>query len=119
MKAITIFTIALVTTVLMASIYMISASRVQSVPEAIACNADKQNDVVLYSAVWCGYCKQTKQLLSKHNVDYCEYDIERSAVGYEQFRKLGGEAVPLLNFEGSIIHGYNKSLIEDHILHQY
>lgn len=118
MKPITLFTIVLTATVLMASFYMINASRVQSVPEALACNVSKQNDIVLYSAVWCGYCKQTKQLLAKHNVNYCEYDIERSAEGYEQFKMLGGQAVPLLQFNGSIIHGYNKSLIETHIQNQ-
>ena len=118
MKPITLFTIVLTATVLIASIYLINSSRVQPVPEARACNATEQNDVVLYSAVWCGYCKQTKQLLAKHNVNYCEYDIERSATGYEQFRALGGQAVPLLQFNGSIIHGYNKSLIESHIQNQ-
>ena len=118
MKPITLFTIVLTATVLIASIYLINSSRIQPVPEARACNASEQNDVVLYSAVWCGYCKQTKQLLAKHNVNYCEYDIERSATGYEQFRALGGQAVPLLQFNGSIIHGYNKSLIESHIQNQ-
>lgn len=118
MKPITLFTIVLTATVLIASIYLINSSRVQPVPEARSCNASEQNDVVLYSAVWCGYCKQTKQLLAKHNVNYCEYDIERSATGYEQFRALGGQAVPLLQFNGSIIHGYNKSLIESHIQNQ-
>jgi len=118
MKPITLFTIVLTATVLIASIYLINSSRVQPVPEARACNASEQNDVVLYSAVWCGYCKQTKQLLAKHNVNYCEYDIGRSATGYEQFRALGGQAVPLLQFNGSIIHGYNKSLIESHIQNQ-
>lgn len=118
MKPITLFTIVLTATVLIASIYLINSSRVQPVPDARACNASEQNDVVLYSAVWCGYCKQTKQLLAKHNVNYCEYDIERSATGYEQFRALGGQAVPLLQFNGSIIHGYNKSLIESHIQNQ-
>lgn len=118
MKPIALFTIVLTATVMMASFYLINASRVQSVPEARACNVSEQNEVVLYSAVWCGYCKQTKQLLAKHDVDYCEYDIERSAEGYKQFKSLGGEAVPLLQFNGSIIHGYNKSLIETHIQNQ-
>lgn len=118
MKPITLFTIVLTATVLIASIYLINSSRVQPVPEARAYNASEQNDVVLYSAVWCGYCKQTKQLLAKHNVNYCEYDIERSATRYEQFKALGGQAVPLLQFNGSIIHGYNKSLIESHIQNQ-
>lgn len=118
MKPITLFTLVLTATVLVASFYLIDASKVQPVPEARACNASEQNEVVLYSAVWCGYCKQTKQLLAQHNVNYCEYDIERSAEGYERFKRLGGEAVPLLQFNGSIIHGYNKSLIEAHIQDQ-
>ena len=47
MKPITLFTIVLTATVLMASFYMINASKVQSVPEALACNVSEQNDIVL------------------------------------------------------------------------
>ena len=105
-----IFSAVLGIIVLIGSIYLINASAV--VPESVACNASDDNKIVLYGAVWCGYCEQTRQLLASHNVDYCEYDIERSAEGYSQYNSLGGGGVPLVLFNGEVIRGYNKPEIE-------
>ena len=102
--------------VLIGSIYLINDSAV--VPESVACDAANNNDIVLYGAVWCGYCEQTRQLLASHNVDYCEYDIERSAEGFRQYESLGGGGVPLMLFNGELIQGYNKPQIELQIRNQ-
>lgn len=111
-----IFSAVLGVIVLIGSIYLINASAV--VPESVACNAADNNDIVLYGAVWCGYCEQTRQLLASHNVDYCEYDIERSAEGYKQYQSLGGGGVPLTLFNGEVIRGYNKPEIELQVRNQ-
>ncbi|WP_350562151.1 glutaredoxin family protein [Psychrobacter sp. CAL346-MNA-CIBAN-0220] len=103
-------------TVLIVSIYLINDSAV--VPDSVACDAADTNDIVLYGAVWCGYCEQTRQLLASHNVDYCEYDIERSAEGYNQYKSLGGGGVPLVLFNGEVIRGYNKPEIEWQVQNQ-
>lgn len=105
-----IFSAILGITVLIDSIYLINASSV--VVDSVACDAADTNDIVLYGAVWCGYCEQTRQLLASHNVDYCEYNIERSAEGYRQYESLGGGGVPLMLFSGEVIRGYNKPEIE-------
>ncbi|WP_171996358.1 glutaredoxin family protein [Psychrobacter sp. DAB_AL43B] len=96
--------------------YLINASTVT--PDSVACDASEKNDIVLYGAVWCGYCEQTRQLLASNNVDYCEYDIERSAEGFRQFESLGGGGVPLMLFNGELIQGYNKPEIELQIRNQ-
>lgn len=110
MSFVKVFSGILSVIVLISCIYLINASTV--VPDAVACDASDDNNIVLYSAAWCGYCKQTKQLLASHNVDYCEYDIERSAEGYRQYESLGGGGVPLMLFNGEVIRGYNKPEIE-------
>ncbi len=111
-----IFSAVLGISVLVGSIYLINASAV--VPDSVACDAADNNDIVLYGAVWCGYCEQTRQLLASHNVDYCEYDIERSAEGYKQYQSLGGGGVPLVLFNGDVIRGYNKPEIEWQVQNQ-
>lgn len=102
--------------VLIGSIYLINDSAV--VQESVACDAANNNDIALYGAVWCPYCEQNRQLLASHNVDYCEYDIERSAEGFRQYESLGGGGVPLMLFNGELIQGYNKPQIELQIRNQ-
>ena len=116
MSFVKVFSLLLGAIVLVGSIYLINASTVT--PDAVACNASEKNDIVLYGTAWCGYCKQTRQLLAKHNVDYCEYDIERSAEGYDQYESLGGGGVPLMLFNGKLIQGYDKPEIELQVKNQ-
>lgn len=116
MSVVKVFSGVLSVIVLIGCVYLINASTVT--PDSVACNAADNNDIVLYGAVWCGYCEQTRQLLASHNVDYCEYDIERSAEGYKQYQSLGGGGVPLVLFNGEVIHGYNKPEIELQVRNQ-
>lgn len=67
--------------------------------------------VVLYATQWCGYCKKTRELFVQHNIAYIEVDIERSAQGNREYKKLGGRGVPLVNVNGTIIHGYSPQRI--------
>jgi len=71
-----------------------------------------QGEVVLYSTVWCGYCRKTRELLSKKNVPFKEYDIEKSDKARRQFVSLGGKGVPVLVVGNAVIHGYDKRKIE-------
>ena len=111
-----IFSAFLGITVLIGSIYLINSSTVA--PDSVACDASEKNDIVLYGAVWCPYCEQTRQLLASNNINYCEYDIERSAEGFRQYESLGGGGVPLMLFNGELIRGYNKPEIELQIRNQ-
>lgn len=62
---------------------------------------------ILYATDWCGYCKKTRALLKEKNIEYVEYDIEKSEEGAEQHKRLGGRGVPVLLINGEVIHGYN------------
>ena len=116
MSFVKVFSGVLSIIVLIGCVYLINASTVT--PDSVACDASEKNDIVLYGAVWCGYCEQTRQLLASNNVDYCEYDIERSAEGFRQYESLGGGGVPLILFNGELIQGYNKPEIELQIRNQ-
>ena len=62
--------------------------------------------VVLYATEWCGYCERTRKLFAKHDIPYVEYDIEKSEQAYKEYKRLGGSGVPLVNANGTVIHGY-------------
>ncbi|KEI73107.1 glutaredoxin [Endozoicomonas elysicola] len=67
--------------------------------------------VILYSAEWCGYCKETRKLLEHQNIPFYEYDIEKSAEGFKQFKRLKGKGVPLVFIGGEVVRGYDPSQI--------
>ena len=62
---------------------------------------------ILYATDWCGYCKKTRTFLKENNIDYVEYDIEKSEEGAEQHKRLGGRGVPVLLINGEVIRGFN------------
>lgn len=67
--------------------------------------------IVLYATQWCGYCEKARGLFAKHDIQYVEYDIERSAQGHREYLQLGGRGVPVINANGTIIHGYSQQRI--------
>lgn len=69
--------------------------------------ASRQGDVVLYATQWCGYCAKTREQLASDGVAYREVDIERDANGHATFKALGGRGVPLIDINGTLIHGFN------------
>jgi len=70
--------------------------------------AEAQHDeVILYATAWCGYCKKTRAFLAKNNIEYTEYDVEKSEEGHKQHQALGGGGVPVLDIRGTVIHGYS------------
>jgi glutaredoxin len=67
--------------------------------------------VILYGTDWCGYCQKTRVLLTENNIPYVEYDIEKSAEGAEQHKRLGGTGVPVLLIKGQVLKGYSPERI--------
>ena len=67
--------------------------------------------VVLYGTAWCGYCAQTREMLSARKIPYREYDIEKSREGADQYRQLNGSGIPLLVVGTQVIRGFNEQAI--------
>lgn len=76
-------------------------------------SAQHEESVILYATSWCGYCTKARQFLAEKGIPYYEYDIEASAEGREQYDALGGNGVPLLLVNGTVIKGYNPAKIID------
>jgi glutaredoxin len=64
--------------------------------------------VVLYSATWCGYCKQAKAYLAGKGVQYQEFDVD-TKTGMAAYAQAGGrKGVPLLLADGQRVQGFSR-----------
>ena len=70
-----------------------------------------QGDVVLYATSWCGYCKLTRELLTREGMAFVEHDIETSEYGKKMHKALGGGGIPLLEIRDKVIRGYDEARI--------
>lgn len=68
--------------------------------------------VTIYSTDWCKYCKMAKQFMDSKGIPYTDIDIEKSREGYDTYKSLGGNGIPLLVVNGYIIRGYDPDAIE-------
>jgi len=74
-------------------------------------SAAHDGKLILYATSWCGYCEKTRELLTENNIDFHEYDVEKSQEGREQYQRLGGKEVPVLLIYGEVLKGYDPSRI--------
>lgn len=66
------------------------------------------SQVTLFTATWCGYCKQAKAYLDNQKIDYREIDIE-SKEGMVEFSRAGGSGgVPLLIAGKESVQGFSS-----------
>ncbi|TBT23890.1 glutaredoxin family protein [Vibrio parahaemolyticus] len=71
----------------------------------------QDNVVILYSTEWCGYCDKARNFFIRHNINYIEYDIEKSDWGRKQYDALNGKGIPLILINGSLVQGYREQRI--------
>jgi mycoredoxin len=76
-------------------------------PKTIQVNEVKHENVILYATSWCGYCRKAREFLTENNIQYIEYDVEKSEQGRQQHQALGGGGVPVLDIKGTVIYGYD------------
>ena len=90
-------------------------------PERLRCDDLAAADlpkVVMYGTDWCQFCMKTRWLLEDHGVRYCEYDIEQSQTGRQQFQALRGGPIPLILVDGERVNGFDKAEIKTVLRHQ-
>lgn len=73
--------------------------------------ANADNEIVLYATEWCGYCRKTREFFAANAIPYVEHDIEKSDKRNSEYQSLGGGGVPLINVNGTIVHGYDPNRI--------
>ena len=66
-------------------------------------------DVVIYTATWCGVCKSAKSFFEKQGIDYNEYDIEKSAQGKRDYKRMRGRGVPIILVGDQRMNGFDPA----------
>lgn len=71
--------------------------------------------VIIYSAEWCSWCKTEKEYLDRLGVKYTVRDIDKddSAMS-ELLSKVGGKtsSVPVTDIGGEIIRGFDRAKLD-------
>ena len=80
--------------------------------EKLLTESAKGKTVVMYSTSWCGYCKQAARHFRKHRIPFKEYDIEKSAKGARDYRKLNGRGVPIILVGKQRMNGFNAQAFD-------
>ena len=69
-------------------------------------------EVIMLSTWWCPYCYQARRYFTDHNINYCEYDIERSAEGERLYNEINARAIPVLLVGQYIVNGFDEARLE-------
>lgn len=78
-------------------------------------------DVIVYGASWCGACRQTESFLRERGVAFIERDVEEDPTAASDMRRAAAAAglhptgIPVIDFRGRIILGFNPAALEEAI----
>ena len=79
----------------------------------------KDGEVIVYSAVWCGYCKKAKSWLTAHSVPFVERDVEKTpgaqAELSSKLAKVGatGGGIPVIDWTGTLVMGFDEARLQE------
>ena len=66
----------------------------------------------IYSTPTCGYCIMAKSFLKKHNIKYTEFDVSQDTEKRDEMVKKSGQmGVPIIEINGELIVGFDKTKI--------
>ncbi len=70
--------------------------------------------VTIYTTPTCQYCKMAKQYFQENDIDYTEYDVsENEEKRSEMIEKSGQMGVPVIDINGQLIVGFDKSSVAE------
>jgi glutaredoxin len=68
--------------------------------------------VVMLSTAWCGVCKRARQYLTSKGVAFTELDVEKSAAGRDEYRRLNGRGVPIILVGNQQMNGFDPARLD-------
>lgn len=70
--------------------------------------------IKVYSTTHCPYCKMAKDYLAQNNVEYKDINVEQDdEAAAEMIRVSGQMGVPVLDINGTVIVGFDRTAIDD------
>ena len=83
----------------------------QQVSQVGPLNIKDAPDVLMLGAAWCPACKAATRFFVKNNINYCEYDMEKNAIGAKLYQEVNGMGVPILFIGEHRIQGFNAETV--------
>ena len=69
--------------------------------------------ISVYSTPTCTFCKQVKDYLHERHVKFTDYDVSRDQrKGEEMVNKSRQTGVPVIDFNGSVIVGFDRNRLD-------
>src|SRR5579863_9142128 len=69
--------------------------------------------ITIYSADWCAFCHAAKGYLDKLGVPYVDKNVEADpANAQEAVDKSGQTGIPVIDFDGTIVIGFDRPKID-------
>lgn len=66
-------------------------------------------EVVMFATSWCGYCRKARNYFAKKNIDYTEYDIEKSRAARKAYDSMGARGVPVILVGKNRMNGFSEA----------
>jgi glutaredoxin len=83
----------------------------QQIKQTKPVNMEGTPDVVMLGTSWCPSCAAAIQFFAANDINYCEYDMETSAIGARLYKEVNGRGVPILFIGRHQIHGFSEATV--------
>jgi mycoredoxin len=74
--------------------------------------AQHRSQVVLYGTDTCPFCAKARAYFKDKGIAYADLDVGKPGPARDEFKKLGGNGVPLLLIRDRRIEGFNAATID-------
>lgn len=77
-----------------------------------------EGSVLVYSAVWCGFCKKAKAWLKDNDVPFIERDVEKTPGAQAELDQklkaagIPGGGVPVIDWAGTLVMGFDVDALK-------
>lgn len=69
--------------------------------------------VTILSAQWCGVCTRAKAYMKSRNIDFEEWDVDKSDYARAKMNELGAKGVPVILVGSRKMTGFSESGLEE------